>query len=207
MRPGGLEVVAHTTVVLVRHGQAERGTTDPGLSARGREEANAVAKALAGEPVEAVYCSPQRRALETAAPLCAELGLRAQVRDGLAEFDRRSTEYVLLSELRAAGDPRFDACMAGDLTPWGIDLPTFRAEAGEVLAEILTTHAGGRALVVSHGGVLNVLLGAAVGIDRMWFFHPDNCGINRLVADTSGGVRLASLNETQHLPPPLVTKG
>lgn len=200
MRPGGLEVVAHTTVVLARHGQAERGSADPGLSARGLDEANALAAALVAEPFAAVYCSPLQRAVETAAPLCKELGLEPQLRDGLAEFDRRSGEYVLLSELRAAGDPRFDACLAGDLSSWGIELETFRAEARDVLTEILERHAGGRALVVTHGGVLNVLLGTVLGLDRMWFFHPDNAGISRIVADTDGGVRVASLNETRHLP-------
>jgi len=200
LRPGGLEVVAHTTVVLARHGQAERGSSNPGLSARGLDEAHALAAALVAEPFAAVYSSPQQRALETAAPLCRELGLEPQVRNGLAEFDRDCAEYVLLSELKAAGDPRFDACMAGDLTAWGMELATFRAEASEVLGEILDSHAGGHAFVVTHGGVLNVLLGSVLGLDRMWFFHPDNCGISRIVADTDGGVRLASLNETQHLP-------
>lgn len=200
MRPGGLEVVAHTTVVLARHGEAARGVADPGLSARGHDQAHALAAALAAEPFAAVYCSPQQRALETAAPLAKELGLELQVRNGLAEFDRDAGEYVLLSELRAAGDPRFDACMAGDLTAWGMELAAFRAEAGAVLTEILDRHAGGRAFVVTHGGVLNVLLGSVLGLDRMWFFHPDNCGISRVVADTTGGVRLGSLNETRHLP-------
>jgi probable phosphoglycerate mutase len=128
------------------------------------------------------------------------LGLEPQLRDGLAEFDRRSSEYVLLSELRAAGDPRYDACMNGDLSSWGLELATFRAEALNVLTEILDKHAGGRACVVTHGGVLNVVLGSVVGLERMWFFHPDNCGLSRVVADTEGRVRLASLNETRHLP-------
>ncbi len=200
MRPGGLEVVPHTTVVLARHGQAESGLADPGLTARGHEEAHALAKELVGEPFDAVYCSPMRRALETAAPLCAELGLEPQLRDGLAEFDRGTGEYVLLSEMKAAGDPRYDACLAGDISSWGTDLATFRAEACDVLAEILGEHAGGRVFVVTHGGVLNVLLGSVLGLDRMWFFHPENASISRVVADTHGGVRLRSLNETRHLP-------
>lgn len=205
LTPGGLEVVAHTTVVLARHGLAERGTAgtdggDPGLAAHGVAQAKALAVELAGEPFEAVYCSPQRRALETAAPLCAELGLEPQVRDGLAEFDLRFGAYVLLAEMKAAGDPRYDACMAGDLTAWGTDLATFRADAVAVLREIVERHAGGRAFVVTHGGVLNVLLGAVLGLDRMWFFHPDNCGISRVAVDTGGRMRLAALNEARHLP-------
>ena len=200
MRPGGLDVVPHTIVVLARHGQAQGGVADPGLTARGHDEARALAKELVGEPFDAVYCSPLQRAVQTAAPLCAELGLEPQLRDGLAEFDRRSDEYVLLSRLKADGDPRYEACLAGDLSAWGMDLATFRAEAADVVAEILDRHAGGRVFVVTHGGVLNVLLGSVLGLDRMWFFHPDNAGLSRVVADTDGRVRLVSLNETRHLP-------
>lgn len=200
IQPGGLEVVAHTTVVLARHGHVERGPADPGLSARGRAEAQALAAELAGETFDAVYCSPMQRAVQTAEPVGKELGLDPQLRDGLAEFDRHADEYVLLSALRAAGDPRFEACMAGDLSSWGMDLATFRSDAVDVLTEILGKHAGGRALLVAHGGVLNVLLGSVLGLDRMWFFHPDNCGFSVVVADTEGRVRLASLNETRHLP-------
>ncbi len=200
MRPGGLEVVAHTTVVLARHGQAEGGIADPGLTPRGVDEAHALATALVAEPFDAVYCSPLQRAVQTAGPLCKELGLKPQLRDGLAEFDRRSTEYVLLSRLKAAGDPRYEACLTGDISSWGMDLATFRAEAAAVLDEVLDQHAGGRVFLVTHGGVLNVLLGSVLGLDRMWFFSPANAGISRVVADAEGGVRLASLNETQHLP-------
>jgi probable phosphoglycerate mutase len=191
LRPGGLEVVPYTTVVLARHGQAEGGVADPGLTARGHDEAHALAKELV---------SPLQRAVQTAAPLCAELGLKPRLRDGLAEFDRRSHEYVLLSRLKADGDPRYEACVAGDLSAWGMDLATFRAEAADVFAEILDRYAGGRVFVVTHGGVLNVLLGSVLGLDRMWFFHPENAGISRVVADADGAVRLGSLNETRHLP-------
>lgn len=200
MRPGGLEVVAHTHVVLARHGQAEVGAADPGLTARGQDEAHALAKALVGEAFDAVYCSPLQRAIETAAPLCAQLGLEPRTREGLAEFDRRAQEYVLLSRLKAQGDPRYEACLAGDISAWGMDLATFRAEACQVLAEIIDRHAGRRVFVVTHGGVLNVLLGSVLGLDRMWFFHPENAGISRVLADADGGVRLGSLNETRHLP-------
>lgn len=199
--PGGFDVVAHTTVVLVRHGQAERvGIGDPGLTEQGHAEAQRLAAGMKGESFDAVYCSPLRRTVETAAPVCAQLGLEPQVREGIAEFDRKASEYVLLRDLRAAGDPRYEACLGGDLTSWGTDLATFRADALAVIEEILTAHAGGRVLVVTHGGVLNVLVGSVLGLGGPWFFFlPDNCGITRVVADEAGRLRLASLNETQHL--------
>lgn len=201
LTPGGFDVVAHTTVVFARHGQAPRaGDGDPGLTEAGHAQARLLASALGSEVFDAVYCSPLRRTIETAAPVCRVLKIEPELRDGLAEFDRKSSEYVLLRDLREAGDPRYEACMGGDLSSWGTDLDTFRADALGVLGEILTNHAGGRVLVVTHGGVLNIVVGSVLGLGGPWFFFlPDNCGITRVVADAEGRLRLASLNETQHL--------
>lgn len=64
-----------TTIYLIRHGKTPTtGKVLPGrapglhLSARGRGQAEAVAKQLAR--VDAVYASPLERACETAAPTC-----------------------------------------------------------------------------------------------------------------------------------------
>ena len=63
-------------LVLVRHGRAAAGwdaDADPGLDATGREQADAVAAALAPEGPLPVVVSPMRRTRETAAPvsMCA----------------------------------------------------------------------------------------------------------------------------------------
>ena len=60
-------------VVVIRHGETAwnrdevfRGRADVPLSERGREQAQRLAGALAGRPIEAVYSSPLCRARETA---------------------------------------------------------------------------------------------------------------------------------------------
>jgi broad specificity phosphatase PhoE len=81
-------------VLLVRHGRtplnAQRrfcgGRSDPPLDERGREQAAALGRRLAGE-VERVYSSPQRRALETAAVLG-----EATIVDELRELDQGALE-------------------------------------------------------------------------------------------------------------------
>lgn len=78
-------------VLLVRHGRtslnAERrfcgGRSDPSLDEQGREQAAALARRLAGE-VEQVWCSPQRRAQQTA----AGLGISPVVVERLRELDQ-----------------------------------------------------------------------------------------------------------------------
>ncbi|MGQ0632538.1 MAG: histidine phosphatase family protein [Sporichthyaceae bacterium] len=204
MKPGGLDTPAETDVVLVRHGEPERGLNgldraDPWLSARGVAQARCLADALAQEKFDAVYSSPRRRAVDTAAPLCADRGITPVLVADLAEFDKHSAEYLFFEDLRAARDPRYTQCMAGDLSPWGTDFPSFRAEVTAALAEIVTAHPGGRILISTHGGVINVLLGAVLGLDRMWFFYPDHTGASRVAVHHSGRMRIVTVNERTHL--------
>lgn len=59
-------------LILIRHGESEwnregriLGRADAKLSEFGRRQGQAVAMALQGEKIEAVYCSPLKRAMET----------------------------------------------------------------------------------------------------------------------------------------------
>lgn len=84
-------------VLLIRHGRtqlnAERrfcgGRSDPPLDKRGRDEVAALGQRFAGE-IERVYCSPQRRALETAAALGEDLN--ATILEDLRELDQGALE-------------------------------------------------------------------------------------------------------------------
>jgi broad specificity phosphatase PhoE len=70
-----------TVVVVVRH--AEKGTddpTDPSLSDGGRARAQALAAALAGAGVDAVYTTQYRRTQLTATPAAEAAGVPVQVR-------------------------------------------------------------------------------------------------------------------------------
>src|SRR5215216_4824545 len=109
-------------LVLVRHALPVRvdatedgSPADPGLDELGVRQSLRLLDALAGDEVTHLYSSPARRALETAAPLVEQLGLPLTVEAGLAEFDVAHGSYVPVEELRAAGDPRWDALVRGDL--------------------------------------------------------------------------------------------
>ncbi|WP_293769753.1 histidine phosphatase family protein [Sporichthya sp.] len=191
--------------MLVRHGLPERGLTgadraDPWLSDQGRAEARAMTEFLADEEFDAIYSSPRRRAMETVAPLAAERGMEIIPLDGLAEFDKHSDEYLFFDDLQKAGDPRYKACLRGDLSAWNTDYPTFRAEVMEAVTEITSKHVGEKVLVSSHGGALNTMLGAVLGLDQMWFFYPKHTGICRVAVDHQRNrMRIVTLNEFSHL--------
>lgn len=80
---------------FVRHGESEANTrhiisnreSPFHLTARGREQAQALAKRLRDIPFGAMYSSPILRARETADILSASLGIPYQVTEALREYD------------------------------------------------------------------------------------------------------------------------
>lgn len=172
---------------------------DPGLTDRGREQAKGLVQALAGGDIDALYTSPARRARETAAPVEKAYGLIAEIVPGLAEFDSSDGSYVPVEELKAEGDPRWQALVRGDLYSRGVDPQEFRARVVDAVEQIVARHPGGRAVLFSHAGAINAVTGAAAGQQRLLWFAPAYCSISRLGAARDGRRGVVSLNETAHV--------
>jgi probable phosphoglycerate mutase len=193
-------------IVLVRHALPVRidatpdgGPADPGLAERGHAQAERVVQALAGDSVDALYTSPALRARETAAPLEKALGRSALVEPGIAEFDSADSSYVPVEELKAAGDPRWQALMRGDLYSRGVDPAEFRARVVEAVERVVAAHPGGRAVLFSHAGAINAAAGHVLDQSRTIWFPPAYCSITRIGAARDGRRGIVSLNETQHV--------
>src|SRR5688500_6725396 len=76
---GTAGIMPGVELLIIRHGLPVRiddaeGPADPGLSELGHEQARRVATWLRGEKITAVYTSPMRRAVQTAAPIGEILG-------------------------------------------------------------------------------------------------------------------------------------
>jgi len=188
-------------LTFVRHAEPARNVSahernDPGLSERGVAQARCVAEFLAGEPCDALYTSPLRRARETAAHISAAVGRPAVVVDELAEFGR-SHRYQHFEDL-TPDDPHYQAFLRGDLSPWGTDAATFRSEVLGAIGAIVERHRGQHVVLVSHGGVANVFFGHVLGIDGLAFHAPAYVSISRARAG-KGKYTIISLNETGHL--------
>jgi len=83
-----------TVILLIRHGDNDPMKKylvgrSPGvhLNEQGQKQAQALAKLLETAPIQAIYCSPMERAIETALPLAQARNLEIQVRPGLTELD------------------------------------------------------------------------------------------------------------------------
>lgn len=191
-------------LLLIRHGLPVRrevveGPADPELSDSGHEQAKLLANYLAGERLDALYASPLRRAQQTADPVAASQHLSIVTEDDVAEWDRNSTHYVPVEELRAANDPRWHAMMRGD---WSSDESPelFQERTVAAVERLIAAHSGQRIAVVCHGGVINGYISHLLGLDSaMGFFYPNYTSIHRVAAARSGERSIVTLNETSHL--------
>lgn len=191
-------------LVLVRHGlpvrlEVAEGPADPPLSELGRRQAEALARWLSTERVDALVTSPLRRARETAAPLEAALGMTARVVDDVAEWDRHSNVYLPTETLRDEAPDIWDALAGGDWEKLGIDLPAFLQRVVHTLDALAAAHAGQRVVVVCHGGVINAYAARALGLEQVLFFDPHYTGFSRILVSRAGRRGVRSLNEAPHL--------
>lgn len=185
-----LLLIRHALPVRIDEGTVD-GPADPHLAPLGIAQAEALAAWLSAEQIDAIWCSPMRRALETAAPVADRLGHPITVDDGLAEYDRDAASYIPIEELKAANDPRWS------------EVPEqpeeFKAEVVASVERIVAAHPGQRVAVICHGGVVNAYTGHVLGVSNPLFFLPEYTSISRVLAASSGERSIQTLNESAHL--------
>jgi probable phosphoglycerate mutase len=193
-------------LLLVRHALPIRvedveGPADPELSEAGHHQARYLADYLAFERVHAVYASPLRRAMQTAAPVAERQGVEVLVAEGIAEYDREASEYIPVEQMKAEGHPGWqDILMGGVHQSMGIDPYEFRKSVVNAVEGIIADHPGEKAVAVCHGGVINAYLTHILAIeDPSGFFYPNYTSIHRVAAARSGERSVLTINETAHL--------
>ena len=202
---------------LVRHGESDFDSSDftagargdqwdPPLGARGREQARLLARRLRAMPMpSAVYCSPLRRAKETAAAFAELSGLEVHIEEDLAEAHLGDWEGKPFEEILSTDEQMLHRVRNQEPiwrhAPGVEELGTFRARVRGAVDRILSAHLNGNVLVVCHGGVINAYVAPLLGVDHEMFFVPENTSLNSVVVD--GDVRrVRFLNDALHLTDP-----
>jgi alpha-ribazole phosphatase len=174
-------------LVLVRHAEPAAdargrcyGSLDVGLSPAGRAQAERLAADLADLALDAVYASPRRRALDTAAPVAAARGLVPAVDDRLRELDFGELEGRRYAEIERSEPELYRAWMETPTEvrfPGGESYDDLRRRAVAACEQIRRGH--GCALVVTHGGVVRAALAAWLEIPAAAIFRLDQsyCGV------------------------------
>lgn len=200
------------TIHLLRHGQTALSREDvfcgsgldPELTREGLEMAQAFAAAYRGKSLRAIYSSSLRRGLDTAQPLCDELGLQMQVRSGLNEISYGKWE----GSSKADVDKQYH----DDYISWLAD-PAWHAPTGGetaiavarrglgVIDEIKQEFDNGDVLVVSHKATIRIVLCSLLGIDVGRFRYRLGCPVGSVSAIefSSSGPLLHRLADRSHL--------
>ncbi|QTN28257.1 histidine phosphatase family protein [Rhodoferax sp. AJA081-3] len=190
-----------TSLLLVRHGQTQfnaehryLGALDPDLNAQGIAQARALRETLPAQ-LDAVLCSPLRRAYQTAEIICEGRGWMPQVHDafrerhvGVFEGLTQKEAQTLYPDLWAQNITRqWHAAPIGGET---ISEVVERVSRG--LRDIAEQHKDQTVVLVAHGFVAKVIRAVNhVGFDDFFDWQLENGAVLKLdvvvTSRTSGG--------------------
>ena len=208
-----------TRILAIRHGETAwnvdtriQGQLNIGLNDTGLWQAQQVGKALADEPIAAIYSSDLERAFTTAQSIAQSnhslISTRVQAHivqphTGLRERHFGHFEGMTWAEIEDKWPT--DAKLWRSRDPhWspqgGESLLVLNQRIAQCVHAIASQHLGEQIVLVAHGGVLDVLYRLATGQDtqtpRTW--HLGNAAINRLLW-TPEGLNLVGWGDVTHL--------
>jgi broad specificity phosphatase PhoE len=189
----------------VRHGESEAnaarryaGQTDSPLTARGREQAKAVAAALRDIRFDRVISSDLSRARDTAEVIARDHGVTVEVFPELREIDVGEAAGRAIEDAKT----RFD-WGPGRFVQWpgGESLEDVRDRVVSALDRIVAASPGQRICVVGHGGVTRILVSHVLGLlPRLYQHHSPTENTNVTIIRTDGiTYRVESLFAADHL--------
>lgn len=203
-------MAAMTELILVRHGETDwnrelrfQGHVDVGLNAIGLEQARRVAARLADVPARHVYVSDLLRARQTAQPVAAELGIASLTEPALREQSFGIVDGMRVADIKEQHPQaweswlRFheDCCMPG-----GETTREFHARVMDAVHRIVAAHRGATLVVVTHGGVLDMIYRTARSLPLSGPRQSQipNAGLSRVrVRETA--IEIVSWADTSHL--------
>lgn len=200
-----------TDLFLIRHGETDwnralrfQGQTDVALNAAGLAQAARLADRMAGETVDLAFTSDLMRARQTAVPPAKRLGLVAAPDAGLREQAFGTAEGLTGTEIRARMPDAWDrwlAFRADHALPGGESTRQFHERTVGALRRIAAAHAGRTLMVVTHGGVLDMVFrtARALSLDGPRMAEIPNAGVNRVRIAADGAIEIVQWADVAHL--------
>ncbi len=193
-------------IVLIRHGESAanhsqrwQGQGDSPLTEQGRRQAAALAARLGPDPFDLVVSSDLVRAADTAKALGVPVEMDPAWREiDLGGWEGKTFEEVadtagdLLVALRAGEDVRFGGT--------GETLAEFEGRAVEAFRSLADRVGEGTVAVVTHGGVIDALVGRHIGRPQGRRGYPivENTSLTVFEGDPPS-LRLRRMNDATHL--------
>jgi len=162
-------VSTSTTLYLVRHGESEAnaagvfaGQTDSPLTAKGREQAKVVARALRPVRFDRIVTSPLSRTKDTATEIAAGRGIAVEALDDLKEIDVGIAAGKPFDELRGLPGARGDD--GWRQWPGGESLDQVLTRSLRVIDRLVAESPGKTICIVGHGGVTRIVVSSFMGV-------------------------------------------
>lgn len=197
-------------IYFIRHGETEwnvelrmQGHIDRPLNANGLAQAEALGLRFRPEGTAAIYSSDLWRARQTAAPLACALGLSVRHEPALRERNFGRCEGMTIGEIAQAFATEAEALESGDPehVPLGGESRRQHQERVLVCVDLLAqSHPGQTIVVVTHGGVLDVIYRRArhLPLSAPRDYPIPNTGISRIAIE-NGEWAIESWADTAHL--------
>ncbi len=196
---------------LVRHGETawnkekriQGCRSNTALNETGYEQADRLAVLLRNERLDAAYCSPLKRAMDTAEVIAGECRLPLSVLPELREIDAGELDGLSRREMGSYHAAFWADWSKGDPStrlPGGESLEELQSRAWWAIERILERHVDGAAVAVGHMFTNMVVIARAVNLDLRHILHlrQDPAALNIIEFSTQRNV-LILLNDTCHL--------
>lgn len=200
-----------TRLCLVRHGETTwnterrlQGHLDIELNATGVAQARATARALAGRSFLAAYSSDLRRARLTAEVITATTVLQVTPEPGLRERHYGLFQGLTYQEAQTRHPTDYARFISREadfaFSGGGESLRAFADRISDTLSRIANRHRGEDILIVTHGGVLDIVHRLATGkaLEAPRDFTIPNAALNWVDHDR-GRWQLVSWGDQSHL--------
>lgn len=182
-----------TELLIIRHGETAYNTSDIfrgrisiGLSEKGLNQVELLSEYLGTKKIQAIYCSPLQRALQTAEPVARRHQLNVQTVPGLNDLDFGEWEGKSVQDVKNTYQEIFKLWLERpDLAkiPGGESLEDARKRVLEALYGIMEQNKEGIVVIVTHRVITKVLACALLGLDNshFWNIDQDTCGVTTFV--------------------------
>jgi broad specificity phosphatase PhoE len=193
----------------VRHGETAwnrekifRGRMDVALDELGIRQAEALARYLSEQNLQAIYSSPLKRAFETANRIARYQQVPVQAVEGLIDIDYGEWQSLSEQEVKRRYPALYEEWCNNPhrvTIPGGENLEDVKERAVRVVNEAVSKHQG-NVVLVSHRVVNKVLICFLLGLDNshFWNIRQDVCGVT-IFEHRHGRFILTRHNDTSHL--------
>jgi broad specificity phosphatase PhoE len=198
------------SIYIVRHGETIwnaagriQGHTDVELTERGKDQARATERRLAGARLDVAYSSDMSRARDTALIILGEREPPLHSVPELREYNKGVFEGLTPEEYRQRYPELHEASLVNDpdfAPPGGETIRQCQARLSAFVSMLRREHPDEDVLLVGHGGSLRSVIVALLDLplEANWKFVMHNCALSVIRAYPNNAV-MHLYNDTSHL--------